>query len=212
MGFWEELGASLVKVGIESLTYHSSYTSLTDEIESENPNWEKALEKADTFLSLVKKGAGRHDEEIQKKVCTAFFAKGCSLLALERKEGFESLGEVITNYRGNTDSEIQKLVQQACEIFDELSVCPRCGSCNVKKTVYQDNSMAASAVKNTVGYGTGLAGGGIGAIVGTAIFPGVGTVVGAWAGHALGSIGGSTAADEAMKQTVRECPDCGYEF
>ena len=50
MSFWEELGASLVKVGIESFTYHSSYTNLTNEIESENPNWEKALKSADTFF------------------------------------------------------------------------------------------------------------------------------------------------------------------
>ena len=210
MGFWGELGASLVKAGIESLTYHSSYTSLTDEIKSENPNYEKALENADTFLSLVKKGAGKHDEEIQKKVCTALFAKGCSLLALERKEGFESLCEVITNYRGNTDSEIQKLVQQACEIFDEISLCPHCGSCNVKKTVYKDDSMTASVVKNTVGYGAGA----VGAVLGTALIPipVLGTAAGGLIGHALGSIGGSTLAEEAMKKTDRECPDCGCKF
>lgn len=209
MSFWEELGASLVKVGIESLTYHSSYTNLTDELESENPNWEKALKSADTFLSLVKKGAGKRDEEIQKKVCIALYVKGISLIRLERfEEGFESLGELITNYRGNTDSEIREVVQQVYEIFGELSVCPRCGSGNVKKTEKTADSLAKSAASQL----GSNAGGAVGGAVGTFVFPGIGTVVGGFLGQMLGSVGGEGLAEAAMSGTVRECPDCGYKF
>lgn len=70
--------------------------------------------------------------------------------------------------------------------------------------------MTASVVKNSVGYGAGS----VGAVLGTALIPipVLGTAVGGLIGHALGSIGGSTLAEEAMKKTVRECPDCGYEF
>ena len=220
MGFWGELATGLAKIASEvieeKLEYYGSYKNLVREVESENPNPEEILKSANTFLPLAEKLEKRtENEEVIKdntrKVVKVLFFKGCALLELDRsKEGCKSWGKIIFNYRDDTDSEVSKYVIASYGMLDDYYGYPRCGSCHVKKTVYKDDSMTASVVKNTVGYGAGS----VGAVLGTMLIPipVLGTAAGGLIGHALGSIGGSTLAEEAMKKTVRECPDCGYEF
>ena len=222
MGFFGELVKEVIegaKEGLEkgfkeTLEYHDSYSKLIREVESENPNPEEILKSADIFLPLaVKLEEHTEDEEIIKdntrKSVTVLFFAGCALLKLNRsKEAFKTWGEIIINFRDNADPEVQECRIASYEMLDKYHGCPRCGSCNVKKT----KKTAGSLVKNAASKVGSNAGAAVGMAAGSFVFPGIGSAVGGFLGQMVGSASGESLAEAAMSGVVRECPDCGYEF
>lgn len=188
------------------------YFLFNKEVESENPNPEEVLESANNLLLAI-----GENQEFKRMIVKALFFKGCALLELDRsKEGCKSWGKIIFNYRDDTDSEVSKYVIASYGMLDEVHGCPRCGSCHVKKTTYRASSMAKHTAGHVGAHVGAQVGTVVGATIGTFILPGIGSAVGGFLGTMLGAAGGHTGgeglAEAAMSGTVRECPDCGYEF
>ncbi|MBO7073272.1 MAG: hypothetical protein J6V89_07230, partial [Acetobacter sp.] len=149
------------------------------------------------------------NQEFKRMIVKALFFEGCALLKLNcSKEAFKIWGEIIINFRDNADSEVQSYLATSYEFLDEYHGCPRCGSCNVKKTKKTADSLAKNAASQ-LGSNAGAA---TGAAIGTFVFPGIGSAVGGFLGQMLGSVGGESLAEAAMSGIVRKCPDCGYTF
>lgn len=116
------------------------------------------------------------------KIDYALEAKISNVMTKEQLEMQIKMQQLrIQQEQANMQAE-QLRIQQ--EQFNSMLRCPKCGSTSISG--------------NKKGYG--VVKGGLGAVVGTAILPGVGTAIGAGLGN------------KGSKKVICTCMNCGYRF